>query len=1053
MEQKDKINPPVTTVTDSDRTPLPGSGEAPHELECPVCGKQCSSRSGYTRHVRTHDQQPSSSNGQSTSSGGGNRHECIECDKVFSTAQGLALHKSKMHRETYNSSIPVARKKARWDIQDKILLAKLESNTIVKLGKVPDDINLRLSKAMPERTFDSIKSMRRGEPYKALVERELQKLRVPASSHLMTATDSVAATSPDHQEERRSLKVFVKQLTESIRPIDDESKDLITLAQKFVEGESYVELLNEFLRRHFLSPPKSSPPKDQGKDRILSKRRQRREEYAKIQTLFHKNRSACAQMVLDGEASVNVNDGANFTEYWATMMTSTPPPPMGNRGPFNANGDFQNLANPISLEEVAAALKGPAKAVGPDGVKLKKLRDTKLANLCCVLNILYASPVPEPHQAARVAFIPKTAEASKPEHFRPISIGSYFQRVMNKILARRMQATLNISELQRAFLPYDGTYENLNIIDSIIKDARRNRQELRLVSIDLRKAFDMVSHDAIISTLYGRGYPASFIDYVTNLYAGSTTKIQYGGSTRCIHPTRGVRQGDPLSPLLFDLVLDDAFKSLSHQGFGYKIDEGCVLGVAYADDVILTTQSKATMQSLLDIAIPMLEARGLSINADKSFSVSIVGAGKTKKVKVVDSPEFKVGDSILPCKSVGAEWKYLGVFLDDRGRLPPSCGTLDKFLDRISAAPLKPAQRLAILKDFLVPRFIHRLVCGRTPTANLLRALDQSIRNVVKRKWLHLESSIPTGFLYAKVAHGGLGLPCLLTLVPRLRLARMTKLSRSSYTTAKWACSTESFEADLARTRKLCRALHRTVETARQERDYWAWRLHSTFDGAHYKMAEKRPDVHRWVLGMPYLSGREYIHLVKCRINALPTRARLARGRPAYNRQCRHGCEQVETLNHVTQTCKVTHLATVKRHDDVCRTIARVLGKSGYEVQRERLYREPNCPGLKPDLVVITSDTVHVLDVEICGTSRDLHKARRDKIEKYEVEWLARRLPHPGRRRVYGSITISSTGVWHPDSASDLEALKFTKARLADLTVQVVQGTLRVFRSHRDHKS
>lgn len=293
----------------------------------------------------------------------------------------------------------------------------------------------------------------------------------------------------------------------------------------------------------------------------------------------------------------------------------------------------------------------------------------------------------------------------------------------------------------------------------------------------------------------------------------------------------------------------------------------------------------------------------------------------------------------------------------------------------------------------------------------------------------------------------------LATLIPRLRLTRMTKLAQSGYTVTKWACSTEDFEADLARTRKLCRALHSTVETARQEREYWASRLHSTFDGAHYKLANERRDVHRWVLGMPYFSGREYIHLVRCRFNALPTRSRLARGRPAYNRQCRHGCDQVETLNHVTQTCKVTHLATVKRHDDVCKTIAKRLSKAGLEVQREKLYKEPNRPGLKPDLVIISSDAVHVLDVEICGTSRDLHKARQDKIEKYRAEWLSRLLPHPERRRVYGSVTISSTGVWNPDSASDLEALGFTKARLLDLTVQVVQGTLRVFRSHRDHKS
>lgn len=606
--------------------------------------------------------------------------------------------------------------------------------------------------------------------------------------------------------------------------------------------------------------------------------------------------------------------------------------------------------------------------------------------------------------------------------------------------------------MQRAFLPYDGTFEDLNVVNAIIHDARRNRKDLRMASLDLRKAFDMVSHDAIKYALAARGYSRLFTEYVSNVYAGSRTIIKFVSSTKSIRPTRGVRQGDPLSPLLFNLVLDDVFRSLEKEDIGYTIGEKRALGVAYADDVILTAHSKASLQRILDIAVLMLSARGLTVNVDKSFSMSLVRAGKVKKVKVADSPEFMIGDEALPCMVVGAKWKYLGLFLDDRGRLPTKCDELSELTDRISAAPLKPAQRLVILKDFLVPRFIHRLLCGPIPTAKYLNELDQLFRNVVKRRWLHLESSVPSGFLYVKVSHGGLGIPCLLTRIPRLRRARLVRLQWSSYDTVKWVCSTEEYATDLAKTEALCKSTRHVIEKPQHEIDYWASRLYKSFDGTHMGMAAKLPYVHRWVHGMPYLSGREFIHLVKFRINALPTRARLARGRPAYDRKCRHGCDQVETLNHITQVCSATHRATIKRHDDICKQIVKVLTKKGHVVQREKFFREPHCPGLKPDLIVITRNLVHVLDIEICGTSRDLHLARRDKIEKYNVAWLSRRLPESGRPRKYGSITVTSTGVWHPDSADDLLQLGFTKAKLVDLTVHVVQGSLRVFRIHRDHK-
>lgn len=982
------------------------------------------------------------------------RFVCVTagCTRSFSTASGLGLHRSRDHKEEYNQNIAVPARKLRWNFQDIILLARLEAELICTHGCVPSDINLRLAEKVTDRTFDSIKSQRRNLTYRNLVNTRLRELEAASVGNVPTAEDPLDAPPNNTRTARHGINAFVAELITSIQPSDDESKDLINLAKQFVREESHVEPLNEFLRRHFLKPRSEHSPRTDTGRRTLSKRQKRREEYAKMQDLFRKNRSACARLALDGESSTNISDDDEFTEYWANMMTTPPPVPLQTQWSQTSNPDFQKLVEPVSLAEVAAALKGPAKAIGPDGVGLKRLRHTPLTNLCCMLNLIYASSVPEPLREARVAFIPKTAEASRPEHFRPISVGSYLQRILNKILAKRMQESLNILELQRAFRPFDGTNENLNIVDSIIRDARRNRRELRLTSLDLRKAFDMVSHDAIIKALASRGYPKHFTDYIKNLYAQSTTTVRYGASTKNISPTRGVRQGDPLSPLLFNLVLDDVFRMLDKEGYGYQAGENRILGVAYADDVILTTQSKATMQCLLDIAIPMLAERGLSINADKSFSVSLVAAGKVKKVKVIATPEFKIGETLLPFKGVTTMWKYLGVNLDDSGRLPPDCGELPGLLDRLSTAPLKPAQRLVILKDYLVPRLLHRMICGKTPTAKQLRELDQRIRNVVKRKWLHLESSVPTGFLYAKSAQGGLGLPCLLTLVPRTKLSRMTKLTNSDYPSVKWACSTEGFMADMAKTRALCRSLHETIETPQQELEYWAKRLHSTFDGAHMKVADKVPYVHRWVLGMPYLSGREYINLLKCRINALPSRARLARGRPLYNKRCRHGCDQVETLNHATQTCVVTHRATIKRHDDISKSIARTLTKSGLEVQREKLYREPHRPGLKPDLVIITPTCVHVLDVEICGTSRNLTLARRDKVEKYRVDWLDRLLPHPERRRSYGSITVTSTGIWHPDSATVLLQLGYTKARLVDLTVQAVQGTLRVFRIHQDNK-
>lgn len=199
-----------------------------------------------------------------------------------------------------------------------------------------------------------------------------------------------------------------------------------------------------------------------------------------------------------------------------------------------------------------------------------------------------------------------------------------------------MTGRMNISKVQRAFFPNGGIHENLTVIDAVIHDARKRLRELRLASLDLKKAFDSVSHDAILTTLRSRGYPLHLIKYVEMLYASCTTIVSYDTSSRTITPTRGVRQGDPLSPLMFNLVMDDLLRLLERENIGHPTNnsEMRLLGTAFADDLILLAPSKATLQHLVDISAPFLEQRGLIINAEKSFTMSLVPSVLRKRSKL-----------------------------------------------------------------------------------------------------------------------------------------------------------------------------------------------------------------------------------------------------------------------------------------------------------------------------------------------------------------------------------------------------------------------------------
>ncbi len=107
-----------------------------------------------------------------------------------------------------------------------------------------------------------------------------------------------------------------------------------------------------------------------------------------------------------------------------------------------------------------------------------------------------------------------------------------------------------------------------------------------ILLIDLRKAFDSVSHQALFKRLREIKLPSWFIQYLLNFYQSATVTIKCAdGETESIPINCGVLQGDPLSPLLFNIVFDIALRDL---GSAVR---------AFADDLALTATSLRNLQT------------------------------------------------------------------------------------------------------------------------------------------------------------------------------------------------------------------------------------------------------------------------------------------------------------------------------------------------------------------------------------------------------------------------------------------------------------------------
>lgn len=169
--------------------------------------------------------------------------------------------------------------------------------------------------------------------------------------------------------------------------------------------------------------------------------------------------------------------------------------------------------------------------------------------------------IPEHLAETLIVPIPKIDDPQSLRDFRPISLCNVLLKVISKVLVGRIRPHLEeiIGPLQSSFIPKRGTCDNALIAQEIVHymHKKKGKSGYIMFKIDFEKAYDRVDWQFLRLTLSEFGFPHHSINLIMSCVTQANLSVKWNNEgLERFAPTRGLRQGDPMSPYLFVLCME-----------------------------------------------------------------------------------------------------------------------------------------------------------------------------------------------------------------------------------------------------------------------------------------------------------------------------------------------------------------------------------------------------------------------------------------------------------------------------------------------------------------
>jgi hypothetical protein len=336
--------------------------------------------------------------------------------------------------------------------------------------------------------------------------------------------------------------------------------------------------------------------------------------------------------------------------------------------------------------------------------------------------------IPSCWRRATVVSIHKKGDPTEMDNYRGISLMPVPLKLLLIILTYRLVRELEkkglLAREQAGFREREECAGQVAALVETILRRSGGGEATFAMFVDLTKAYDVVPHEALFAKMLQLGIRGRMLGFIRNLYYQSEIVVGMGGDQKPFRLKRGLRQGCPMSPILFDIFINDLYgkPGVKRVNLGVTVpgveveEEGLLSGLLFADDLVGLASSLKSMREHAQHVDEWCRAWDMKVGIKKC---GIMCMGDKKIQTVADDGQEQLREEGAPCLGgdpvpIVEEYVYLGVAITrylDQGIMAEK--RLDKA--RKAAFLLKP-----LLRDKHIPVGVRATVLRAVVSASLL---------------------------------------------------------------------------------------------------------------------------------------------------------------------------------------------------------------------------------------------------------------------------------------------------------------------------------------------